>query len=68
MNVKHYLEIYITRKKLQDEGITNPTKGVKILTKSIIEKLSLMSLEEKIDIIDNLMVDSKGNTIITFPK
>jgi hypothetical protein len=68
MDVKHYLGIYIIRKRMQDNGITNPTDEIKLLTKTIVEKLSLMPLEEKIDIVKNSMIDSKGNIIVTFPK
>ena len=53
---------------MQDNGITNPTDEIKLLTKTIVEKLSLMPLEEKIDIVKNSMIDSKGNIIVTFPK
>jgi hypothetical protein len=68
LNVKHYLECYRTRKEMQEAGITNPTDEIKILTKTIVDKLSHLPQDEKIELINNKMIDSKGNIIVTFPK
>ncbi len=53
---------------MQEDGVTNPTDEIKLLTKTIVEKLSLLPLDEKIELSDNSMIDSKGNIIATFPK
>lgn len=68
MDVRHYLKIYQLRKKMQDEGVTNPKDEIKELTKTIVEKLSLLPLDEKINLSNNSMFDSKGNIIVTFPR
>ena len=68
MDVKHYLGIYKTTKEIQDSGLTNPSDEIKILTKTIVEKLSLLPLDEKIEFSNNSLIDSKGNVIVTFPK
>ena len=68
LDVEHYLGIYKTRKEMQDAGVTNPTDEIKILTKTIVEKLSLLPLDEKIELSNNSMYDSNGNLIVTFPE
>ncbi|WP_336129370.1 hypothetical protein [Mesoflavibacter sp. CH_XMU1422-2] len=68
LDVKHYLGIYKTRLEMQNSGITNPTNEIKKLTRTIVEKLSLLPLEEKIELENGKMIDSKGNVIITFPR
>ena len=68
LDVKHYLGIYKTRKKMQDDGVTKPTEEIKLLTKTIVEKLSLLPLNEKIELTDNSMIDSIGNIIVNFPR
>lgn len=68
LNVKHYLGVYKIRMEMQDSGITNPTDEMKKLTKTIVEKLSLLPLDENIKLEDGKMIDSKGNIIITIPR
>ncbi len=66
LDVKHYLEIYKTRMRMQNSGITNPTDEIKKLTKTVVEKLSFLPLDEKIEIENGKMIDSKGNVIVNF--
>jgi len=68
LDVKHYLGVYKTRLAMQNSGITNPTKEVKIWTKIIVDKLSLLPLDEKVEICENSFIDSKGNVIATLLK
>ena len=68
MDVKHYLGIYKTRMEMQNSGITKPTPEIKKIVKIIVEKLSLLPLDEKIELDNGKMIDQKGNVIVTFPK
>jgi len=68
LDVKHYLGIYKTRLEMQNSGITNPTDEIKKLTETIVEKLSLLPLDEKIELENEKMIDSKGNVLVTFPR
>ena len=68
LDVKHYLGIYKIRMQMQDEGITNPSDEIKLLTKTIVEKLSQLPLTEKIELENGKMTDSKGNVIVVFPR
>ena len=68
LDVKHYLGIYKTRMQMQDEGITKPSDEIKLLTKTIVEKLSQLPLSEKIELENGKMTDSKGNVIVVFPR
>ena len=68
LDVKHYLGIYKIRMQMQDEGITNPSDEIKLLTKTIVEKLSQLPLTEKIEFENGKMTDSKGNVIVVFPR
>ena len=63
LDVRHYLEIYQIRMQMQKEGITNPSREIKELTKNILEKLSLMPLEDKIELKGNYLIDQKGEII-----
>ncbi len=67
LDVKHYLDIYIMRKEMQDEGITNPSEKIKIFTKNFIEILQNMPLDEEIILKDSAFLDSTGNLIIKIP-
>ena len=68
LDVKHYLGIYKIRMQMQDEGITYPSDEIKLLTKTIVEKLSKLPLTEKIELENGKMTDSKGNVIVVFPR
>jgi len=68
LDVNHYLGIYKIRMQMQDEGITNPSDEIKLLTKTIVEKLSQLPLTEKIELENGKMTDSKGNVIVVFPR
>ena len=67
LDVKHYLDIYIMRKEMQDEGITNPIEKIKIFTKNFVEILQNMPLDEEIILKDSAFLDSTGNLIIKIP-
>lgn len=67
LNVKHYLDIYTTRKKMQEEGIINPKEEVQNFLKDFIEILQNMPLNEEIIMKDDSFLDSKGNHIIKIP-
>ena len=68
MTVQHVLNIYRTRLKMQEDGITNPAQEYKDITRTIVEKFSKMLPDEKIIWDDYIMKDSKGNAIVIFPK
>ena len=67
LDVKHYLDIYIMREEMQDEGITNPSEKIKIFTKNFVEILQNMPLDEEIILKDSAFLDSTGNLIIKIP-
>ncbi|WP_027382406.1 hypothetical protein [Epilithonimonas caeni] len=67
LNVKHYLDIYTLRKKMQDEGITNPREEIKEFTIKFIEKLKSMDLDDEIILEDNSFFDSSRNLIMKIP-
>ena len=68
LDVKHYLDIYTTRKEMQEKGITQPSEQYKKFTKEFVEKLQTYSLDEEI-ILDEpgSFFDSKGNLIMKIP-
>ncbi len=67
LDVKHFLHLYLTRKRMQDEGITNPNLEVKQFTRDFVEKLSNMDLNEEVVIKEQGFYDSKGNLIAKLP-
>ena len=67
LDVKHYLNIYGTRKQMQNEGITNPSREIKMFTKEFVEKLSSMPIDEEIKLGNYTFFDSKGKLIAKFP-
>jgi hypothetical protein len=68
LDVQHFLGIYQIRLRMQEEGITNPSHEIKQLTRTIVDKLLRLPLDEKIVLEDHKMKDSKGNVIAEFPK
>lgn len=68
LNVEHYLNIYMLRLKMAEDGTTNPNDEVKALMQTIIDKLSKLPLEEEIILDDNKMKDISGNIIVELPK
>lgn len=52
---------------MQDQGITYPSKKIKEFTKTFVEKLSKMPMDEEIIIENNSFFDSKRNLIIEIP-
>jgi hypothetical protein len=52
-DVRHYLDIYTTRKEMQEEGITNPSEEIKKFTKDFVEKLQNMPFDEEIILKDS---------------
>ena len=68
LDVRHYLDIYTTRKEMQEKGITNPSEQIKKFTREFVEKLLTYSLDEEIILKDNgSFFDSKGNLIMKIP-
>ena len=53
---------------MQEDGITNPTQEIKELTKTIVDKLSKLPLDEEITLDNNIMSDTRGNIIVEFPR
>ncbi len=68
LTIKHFYKIYKTRLEMQEAGITNPPENIKEFTKSIVETLSKLPMEEIVDYINRTLVDSKGYVIVKFPK
>lgn len=68
LTIKHFYEIYKTRLKMQEAGITNPPENIKEFTQSIVETLPKLPIQEIIDYVDGALVDLKGNVIIKFPE
>lgn len=68
LDVRHYLDIYTTRKEMQEKGITQPSEQFRKFTNDFVEKLQTYSLDEEI-ILDEKgsFFDSKGNLIIKIP-
>jgi hypothetical protein len=67
LDVRHFLGIYQLRKRMQDEGITNPSEEVKNFTREFVQILSNLQMDEEITIEHNSFIDSKGNLILRFP-
>jgi hypothetical protein len=67
LDVEHYLGVYRIRKRMQDEGITNPPEEIKEFTRKFVEKLEGLPLKEKIILRDYSFYDSNGNLIVTIP-
>jgi len=68
LDVRHYLDIYTTRKEMQEKGITNPSEQIKKFTRDFVEKLQTYSLDEEIILNENgSFFDSKGNLIMKIP-
>ena len=67
LTVGHYLDIYSTRKEMQEKGITNPSEQIKIFTNDLVEKLKALPLDEEIIVNDHSFFDSKGNLISNMP-
>ena len=68
LTVKHYLNVYTTRKEMQKKGITNPSTEIKKFTQDLIDKLNDYSLDEKILLKDGSFFDSEGKLILTIPR
>lgn len=68
LDVRHYLDIYTTRKEMQEKGITHPSEQIKKFTSDFVEKLRTYSLDEEIILKeDGSFFDSKGNLIMKIP-
>jgi len=67
LDVKHFLGIYQIRKRMQDDGVTNPSSEVKKFTHDFVEKLSKLPLDEEIKIENHSFFDSKGNLVARLP-
>ncbi len=51
MTVGELLEIFTTRLTMQEDRATIPDDSIKVVTKELVEKLTLLDPKEKIDII-----------------
>ena len=51
MTVGELLEIFTTRLTVQENGVASPDDSIKVVTKELVEKLTLLDPREKIDII-----------------
>jgi len=67
LSVGHYLNIYSTRKEMQEKGITNPSEQIKKFTIDFVEKLKALPLDQEIVLNESSFYDSKGNLIIKLP-
>jgi len=67
LSVRHYLEIYTTRKEMQEKGITHPNEQVKQFTNELVEKLQKLPLDGEIILKDKSFFDISGNLILKFP-
>ena len=52
LTAKHYLDIYKTRKSMQDDGVTNPSDEIKLFTSTLVERLSTLEENEEIDLVE----------------
>jgi len=68
LEVRHYLDIYIKRKEMQEKGITHPSEQIKEFTRNFVEKLLTYPLNEEIILTENgSFFDSEGNFIMKIP-
>ena len=67
LDVQHYLRLYSLRKRMQEDGTTNPSEEIKKFTRELVEKLERLPLEEKIVLKDDCFYDSQGNLIMKIP-
>lgn len=67
LDVKHYLDVYLLRKRMQDEGVTNPSEQIKKFTKGLVEKLAKLPMGNKIILKDDSFFDEEGNLIMKIP-
>jgi len=67
LDVRHFLDIYETRKLMQEDGITNPPEEIKKFVREFVEKLHTYSLDEEIVLKDSTFYDSKGQFIMKIP-
>lgn len=69
MNVEHYLGVYRLRKRMIDEGISNPTPKERDLINNIVDKLSKMNPMKEIQVTnkgeDLILSEINGNHLIT---
>lgn len=63
----HYLDIYLTRKEMQDKGVTNPSEEIKKFTNDFVDKLRALPQDEEIILDNHSFYDSKGNLILKIP-
>ena len=68
LDVKQVLGTYQIRLRMQEDGATNPVPEIKEITRTIVDKLSKLPMDEKITIRDHIMKDSNHNVIVIFPK
>lgn len=66
-DVQHFLGVYQIRKRLQDEGLSNPSEEIKKFTRDFVEKLSQMPPDKEVTIENNCFYDSSKNLIAKIP-
>jgi len=72
LDVKHFLNIYKIRKRLHEEGITNPLPEIKIFITELINRLSSRDPDKLVNLVRNENAISElrsksGEVIIIFP-
>jgi hypothetical protein len=67
LDVEHYLGVYSLRKKMQEDGVTNPSEQIKKFTRDFVEKLRSLPLKEEIVLKEHSFYDSKGYLIVKIP-
>ncbi len=67
LDVEHYLGVYSLRKKMQEDGVTNPSEQIKKFTQDFVEKLKSLPLKDEVIFKDDSFYDSKGILIIKIP-
>lgn len=66
LSVGHYLDIYSTRREMQEEGITSPSEQIKKFTNDFVEKLKALPLDEEIILDNRSFYDNRVNLILKF--
>ncbi|MBK8801658.1 MAG: hypothetical protein IPN71_06270 [Fibrobacteres bacterium] len=67
LDVRHYLGIYAKRKRMQEEGVTDPSVEMILFAREFVERLKSMPLDEEIILCDHTFYDSKGALILKIP-
>lgn len=63
LDVAHYLKVYQTRLKMQEEGITDPSPEVKEWTRVFVQKLKSLPRNEPLIIDGKYFLRENGDII-----